>query len=70
MIHRGEEARLLQHLGKIEILLVRDLERDLLVDPGVLGEEHGAEAAAAERRNDSVLPDGLAFQKHGRVRGV
>ena len=43
-------------------LLVRDLQRDLLVDPGVFGEVHGAESAAAERRDDLVLPEGLASE--------
>src|SRR5690349_3523456 len=64
MVHRGEKARLLQHLGKIQVLLVRDLECDLLVDPRIFGKEHAAEAAAAERRKDSVLPYGLALEKH------
>src|ERR1041385_4319449 len=64
MVHRGEKARFLQHLGKIQVLLVRDLECDLLVDPLVFGKEHAAEAAAAERRKDSILPYGLALEKH------
>ena len=46
VIHRGEEPWLLQHLGEIEVLLVRNLDCDLLVDPGVFGEEDAAKAAA------------------------
>jgi hypothetical protein len=67
MIHRREKPRFLQHLGKIEVLLVRHLDGDLLVNPGVFGEEDAAETAAAERRNDSVLADGLTLQEHGRI---
>jgi hypothetical protein len=38
---------------------VGNLDGDLLVDPGVLREVYGAEAAAAERRHDLVLPECL-----------
>ena len=48
MAHRGEQPRLFEHLAEVEALLVRNLERDLLVDPGVLGEIDGTEAAAPE----------------------
>jgi hypothetical protein len=49
------------------MLFVRDLDGDLLVNPGILGEEHAAEAAAAERRKDSVLADRLTLEEHGRI---
>ena len=45
--------------SKSPALAVRDLDGDLLVDPGVLGEEDGAEAAGAQVGEDLVLPDGL-----------
>jgi hypothetical protein len=37
------------------------------VNPGVFGEEDGAETAAAERRKNSVLADRLTLQEHGRI---
>jgi hypothetical protein len=67
MTERGEKARLLQHLREIEVLLVRNLDGDLLVNPGVFGEENAAEAAAAEGRKVSILPDRLTLQEHGRI---
>ena len=57
--HRGEETRLLQHLAEVEVLLVRDLEGDLLVDPGVFGEVNSAEAATPQGRQNAVLTDNL-----------
>ena len=60
----GEQPRLAQQLAEVEALLVRNLERDLLVDPGVFREVDGAEAAAAERREDLVLAERLAFEQH------
>ena len=59
MAEAGEQARLAQQLAEVEALPVRNLDRDLLVDPGVLREVDGAEAAAAERRDDLVLAEGL-----------
>ena len=48
MAHAAEQARLVQQLGEIEVLLtVRNLQRDLLVEPRIFGEEDGTEAAAA-----------------------
>ena len=41
-----------------------NLEGDLLVDPGVFGQVDAAEAAAAEGRQDAVLPDGLTAEEH------
>jgi hypothetical protein len=67
MVHRREKTRLLQHLREVEVLFMRDLDRDLLVNPGVLSEENAAEATAAERRKDSVLADRLTLQEHGRI---
>ena len=64
MVERGEQARLAQQLAEVEVLPVRNLDRDLLVDPGVFREVDGAEAAAAERREDAVLPEGLAAEEH------
>jgi hypothetical protein len=48
-------------------LLVRDLDGDFLVNPGVFGEEDAAEPAAAKRRKDSVLADRLTLEEHGRI---
>ena len=64
MAHRREQPRLLQQLAEVEALLVRDLDGHLLVDPGVLGQVHAAEAAAAESRDDAVLADGLSAKEH------
>ena len=64
MAHRGEEARLLQHVAEVEILLVRNLDGDVLLDPGVFGKIHAAEAAAAQMRQHAVLPDGLTPKEH------
>ncbi len=64
MAHRGKEPGLLQHLREIEMLLMRNLERDLFVDPRVLGQVDGTEAAAAERRQNAVLPNELTAEEH------
>ena len=53
MIERGEQPRLAEQLAEVHALLVRDLQRDLLVDPGVVGEVDGSEAAAADRLTGS-----------------
>ncbi len=47
VIEAGEEPRLAQQLAEVDALLVRDLERDFLVDPGIFGEIDRAKAAAA-----------------------
>jgi hypothetical protein len=65
--HRGQQARLLELLQEVHALLVGDLERDFLVHPGVVGEVHAAETAAAERRQDAVLADDLAAEEHLRA---
>ena len=67
MAHRREQPRFLEQLGEVEALLVGNLQRDFLVDPGVFGQVHAAEAAAAERRNDAVLADGLPAEEHVRA---
>ena len=64
MAQAGEQPRLAQQLAEVQVLAMRNLERDLLVDPGVFGQVDRAEAAAAERRDDAVLADGLAAKKH------
>ncbi len=64
MAQAGQQPRLAQQLAEVEVLPMRNLERDLLVDPGVFREVDRAEAAAAERRDDAVLADGLAAKKH------
>ena len=60
MADTGQEPGLPQQLAEIEALTMGDLDRNLLVDPGVLREVNGAESAAAERRDDLVLPQALA----------
>jgi hypothetical protein len=47
MIEPRQQPRLAQQLAEVEPLLVRHLERDFLVDPGVFRQVHRAEAAAA-----------------------
>ena len=59
-----EQPRLAQQLAEVDALLVRDLQRDFLVDPGVLGEVDRAEASAADRRQHLVFADDLASEKH------
>src|SRR6185295_17868731 len=66
VIEAGEEPRLAQQLAEVDALLVRDLERDLLVDPGVFREIDRAETAAPDRREDLVLPDDLTAEEHRR----
>ena len=70
MVERGQQARLLQQVVEVAALAVGDLDRDLLVDPGVLGEEDGAEAAGAQVGEDLVLTDGLSQEEHEGSRGV
>ena len=63
MADAGEQPRLAQQLSEVEALAVRNLDRDLLVDPGVLREVDGTESAAAERRDDLVLAERLASEE-------
>ena len=62
VVHAGEQAWLAQQLAEVHVLTVRNLDRDLLVDPRVLRQVHGAEAAAPERSDDLVLPEVLPFE--------
>ena len=64
MADAGEQPRLPQQFAEVEALPVRHLDRDLLVDPGVLREVDGAEPAAAEGRDDLVLAERLASEEH------
>src|SRR5262247_4120053 len=59
MIERREEPRLAQELAEVDALLVRNLERDLLVDPRVFREIDRAEPTAADRLQNLVLADDL-----------
>ena len=63
VVDAGEQPRLAQQLAEVEALPVRNLDRDLLVDPGVFREVDGAEAAAAERGDDAVLAERLASEE-------
>ena len=68
MIQGCEKTWFAQQFAEVDTLLVRNLERDLLVDPGIFGEVHGAEASAADRRQNLVLADDLVPKEHaGRV---
>src|SRR5262245_22861343 len=60
----GEEARLSQKLAEVHALLMGNLERNLLVDPGVFGEEDRSKSTAADRRENLVLTDDLAPEEH------
>jgi hypothetical protein len=48
MAERGKKTRLLEHLDRIEVLLVRNFQRDFLVDPGIFSEVDDTETAAAQ----------------------
>ena len=63
MADAREQARLTQQLAEVEVLSMGDLDRDLLVDPGVLREVNGSESAAAKRRHDLVLSERLASEQ-------
>ena len=54
----------LEQVVEVPALPVGDLDRDLLVDPDVLGEEDGSESAGAQVRQDLVLPDSLSQEEH------
>ena len=66
MIEAREQPRLTQQLAEVDALLVRDLERDLLVDPGVFREVDRAEAAAADRGQNLVFAQDLSAEEHAR----
>ena len=56
-----------EQFAEVHTLLVRDLQRDFLVDPRVVGEIDRAEAAASDRLEDLVLPDDLPAEEHPRA---
>src|SRR6185503_3787378 len=66
VIQGGQQPRLAQQLAEVDALLMRDLERDFLVDPGVFREVNSPEASAAYRRQDLVLADDLSAEEHPR----
>ena len=45
---RSEQARLSKQIAEVDVLPMRNLDGDLLVDPGVFGEVNRAESAAAQ----------------------
>src|SRR5688500_10705523 len=45
---------------------MRNFDRDFLIDPGIFGEVNRAESATAEWREDLVLSNDLAAEKHWR----
>ncbi len=47
VIKAGKQAGFAQQLAEVQVLPVGDLERDLLVEPGVFGEIDRTEATAA-----------------------
>src|SRR3954463_11782489 len=59
-----QQARFAEEFTEIESLPMRNLDRDLLVDPGVVGEVNSAESAAAEWRDDFVFPETLTSEQH------
>jgi hypothetical protein len=60
MADAGEQPRLPQQLAEVEALPVRNFDRDLLVDPGIVREVDRTKPTAAERRDDLVLSECLA----------
>ena len=64
MVERGQQARLAQQIAEVDVLPMRNLDGNFLVDPRVFGEVHSAESAAAKRREDLVLSDDLTPKKH------
>jgi 16S rRNA (uracil1498-N3)-methyltransferase len=54
----------LQQIAEIDVLSVGNFDRNLLVDPGILGEVHGPESAAAEWRLNPVFANRLPAEKH------
>ena len=64
MAERREQARLAQQLAEVEVLPVRNLDRDFLVDPRVFRQIDAAKAAASKGREDAVFPDCLSAKEH------
>ena len=67
MVERGQQARLAQQIAEVDVLPVRNLDGDFLVDPGVFGEVDSAESAAAEWRQDSCT---FRLSDRGRTLGA
>ena len=65
MADAGKQTRLAKQLAEVQPLPVRDFDRDLLVDPGVVREVNGTETTAPKRRADLVLPECLASEEQG-----
>jgi hypothetical protein len=63
MADAGEQPRLAQQFTKVEILAMRHLDGDALVDPRILREVNRTETTAPERREDLVLPEVLTLKK-------
>src|SRR5687767_12217930 len=64
MVQRGEQSRLSKQIAEIDVLPMRNLDGNFLVDPGVFGEVNRAESATAKWRQDFVLSDDLTTEKH------
>ena len=64
MAEGGEQAGFAEQFAEVEVLAMRNLDRHLLVDPGVFREIDAAKAAAAKRGEDAVLPDCLSAKEH------
>ena len=67
-VKRRENPRLTEQIFELRGLLVRNLERNLGMEPGVLGKEDGTESAAADALTDQVAPDELVLMEHPQVR--
>ena len=64
MIDAGEQARLAQQLAEVEVLLVRNLDRDLLVDPGVSARYTVPNPPLPSGGEDFVLAEDLSLEQH------
>src|SRR5436190_13015085 len=64
MVERGEQSRFAEQFAEIEALLMRNLQRDFLVNPGVFGQVDRAEAAAADCGQNLVFANDLPTKKH------
>jgi hypothetical protein len=53
-----------QQIAEVDVLPMWNLDGDFLVHPGVFRQVNGAESAAANCRQDLVLPDRLASKEH------
>ena len=64
VVQAAEQLGFANQFAEVDALLVGNLERNLLIDPGVFGEVDRAEAAAADRGEDLVLADDLVAEEH------